>query len=210
MNSEITGIILAGGKSSRMGSNKSLLTLNDKTVIEVVVDLMKSIFSKVIIITNASEEYSFLNLPMYRDIYLDMGPLAGIHSALANSATEKNFIISCDMPLMSTEMIKYIISNLSEKSITVCVANGFIEQLAGVYSKSVLPKVEELLKGKLKKLNQTKQKYSVLSLLQPEITEYLQVEKLSIYNKYLFFNMNNVEDYKSIIQIFNKEDKTNI
>ena len=69
MYSDITGVILAGGKSSRMGVNKSFLKLGNQTIIERIVDLMKSIFSEVIIITNTPDEYKFLNLPLYEDIY---------------------------------------------------------------------------------------------------------------------------------------------
>ncbi len=92
--SDITGIILAGGKSTRMGENKSLLSLNGKTVIERVVDLMKSIFKEVILITNTPEEYDFIKIPKYKDIFEYKGPLAGIHSGLTHSNTEKKL---CDL-----------------------------------------------------------------------------------------------------------------
>lgn len=69
MYSDVTGIILAGGKSSRMGTNKALLSLNGQTVIERVAALMKSVFTKVILITNTREELGFIDLRMYKDIY---------------------------------------------------------------------------------------------------------------------------------------------
>ena len=66
---------------------------------------MNSLFERVIMITNTPEEYSFINIPMYKDIFEYKGPLAGIHSGLTNSSTEQNFIISCDTPLMKENMI---------------------------------------------------------------------------------------------------------
>lgn len=69
MYSDITGIILAGGKSLRMGENKSLLKIGYKTIIGRIVELMKSIFKDIILITNTQLEYSFLQIPLYEDIY---------------------------------------------------------------------------------------------------------------------------------------------
>ena len=201
--SNITGIILAGGKSTRMGENKSLLILNGKTVIQRVVDLMESIFKEVIMITNMPDEYNFINIPMYKDIYEYKGPLAGIHSGLINSKTEKNFIISCDIPLMEQDMIKYIVNYKTKKPITLCIANGYIQQLAGIYSKSVLPKIEQLFSKYSDKQKVEKRKYySVQSLLNSVGAEILNAEELDIYEEYMFFNMNNQEDYKIIKTFF--------
>ena len=80
MYNDITGIILSGGKSSRMGKNKSLLKIGDKTIIERMCDLMKSLFTEIILITNTPDDYSFLDLTVYKDVYKHKGPLAGIHS----------------------------------------------------------------------------------------------------------------------------------
>ncbi len=72
---------------------------------------------------------------MYEDIYKQRGPIAGIHSGLLNSTTDNNFIISCDIPLMTHEIIQYIIEYKTEYPITVCKVDGYIQQLAGKYSK---------------------------------------------------------------------------
>ena len=135
MYKDITGIILSGGKSTRMGSNKSFLKVGHKTIIERVRDLLQVIFKDVILITNDPDEYKFLNLPMFEDVYKYKGPLAGIHSGLLHSSTEINFIISCDIPLITQEMIKYLVDYKTEKIITIAKADGFIQQLAGKYSK---------------------------------------------------------------------------
>ena len=202
MYSNITGIILAGGKSSRMGTNKALLKLKGKTIIEHIADLLHSIFANVIIITNTPEEYSFLKNPMYADIFPNRGPLAGIHSGLTNSQTEQNFIISCDIPLINQEMIKYILDYETTKPITVCKADGFIQQLAGRYSKSVLQDAEKLLinnKTDLTKLHQTKKRCKVLKLLDKVTVEIIDAELLEIYKDFMFFNMNRKEDYLKVL-----------
>jgi len=188
----ITGVILAGGKSSRMGSNKSFLKIGNQTIIERIVDLMKSIFSEVIIITNSPDEYKHLNLPLFEDIFKWKGPLAGIHSALINSTTEKVFVISCDMPLMTDEMIKYIVDYKSDKPVIFCKAAGYHQPLAGVYSKTVINKIEAVLNSK---------QVSDISFHQFLISvnaEIIQPENLKFYTDDLFFNLNKIEDYNQL------------
>jgi molybdenum cofactor guanylyltransferase len=205
MYNDITGVILSGGKSSRMGENKSLMKINGSTTIERVVNLMKFHFTRVILITNTPEEYKFLNIPLYEDIFTYRGPIAGIHSGLYHSKTEKNFIISCDIPLMTSEVINYLIEFKTDKPITICKADGFIQQLAGVYSKSVLPVAEKLLKENIenetRSKSQTKRKCKVLSLIDEVGAEIIDAEKLSFYKEGTFFNMNRPEDYQKILEL---------
>ena len=202
MRNDITGIILCGGKSSRMQTNKALLKLGDKTVIEIVAAKLKSIFNEVLISANDSKEYDFLKLPVVNDIFIGKGPLAGIHSALKYSSTEKNFIISCDMPLISVELINYLINLNSEKSILLPKSNGRIQQLCGIYSKSVIDEIENIFKLSEKDKNI---KGSVYELLERASIEFIDVDDLNFYNKNIFLNMNSPEDYKLIKNIYEKQ-----
>ncbi|MBU1097519.1 MAG: molybdenum cofactor guanylyltransferase [Bacteroidetes bacterium] len=202
MYKDITGIILAGGKSTRMGENKSFLKINGEFVIERVVKLMKGIFEKNIIITNTPQEYEFLKTSVFKDIYTYKGPLAGIHSGLRHSETEKNFIISCDIPLMRGEIIDYIINYKTEKPVTVCRADGFIQQLAGRYSKNVLPYAEKVLEKnntEVRDQQQNQRKCAVLSMLEIVGSAIIEVENLDFYDEAIFYNMNRPEDYKYIL-----------
>ena len=199
MRNDITGIILCGGKSSRMQKNKALLKLSDKTVIEIVAAKLKSIFNEVLISANDSKQYDFLNLPVVYDIFIGKGPLAGIHSALKYSSTEKSFIISCDTPLISVELIKYLINLNSEKSILLPKSNGRIQQLCGIYSKSVIYEIENIFKLSEKDKNI---KGSVYELLERASIEFIDVDELNFYYKNIFLNMNSPEDYKLIKNIY--------
>ena len=151
MYDDITAVILSGGNSSRMGTNKSLLKIGEKTIIERLRDLLQSMFKDVILITNDPDDYKFLGLPIYEDIFQHRGPLAGIHSGLNHSKTDLNFIISCDLPFMTMEMINYLIEYKTNKLVTVAKADGFIQQLAGKYSKECLSPSEEILKELINK-----------------------------------------------------------
>ncbi len=204
MYDDITAIILSGGKSLRMGTNKSFLKIGNKTVIERMRDLLQSIFKDVILITNESDDYKFLGLPIYEDVFRHKGPLAGIHSGLKNSKTNINFIISCDLPFMTREMINYLIEYKTNKLITVAKADGFIQQLAGKYSKECLSPSEKILKEGIENENrdavQKKRKCNVLSLIDLVGAEIISAESLPFYNEDLYFNMNKTEDYELLLR----------
>lgn len=202
MRNDLSGIILCGGNSSRMQTNKALLKLGDKTVIEIIAAKLKSIFNEVLISANDSKEYDFLKLPVVNDVFISKGPLAGIHSALKYSSIEKNFIISCDMPLISVEFIKYLINLNSEKSILLPKSNGRIQQLCGIYSKSVIDEIENIFKLSEKNKNI---KGSIYELLERASIEFIDVDDLNFYNKNIFLNMNSPEDYELIKDIFENQ-----
>jgi len=208
MYTNVTGIILSGGKSSRMGGNKSLLKIRDQTIIERVRDLMKSIFDKVILITNDPADYKFLNIPIFEDIFKHKGPLAGIHSGLTHSSSENNFIISCDIPFITPEMIKYIVDFKTEKIITVAKADGYIQQLAGKYAKDCVYEAENILNDQLsaeaKGINQKKRNISALKLIEKVGAEIISAKSLPFYKKELFFNMNYVEEYNFLLKQLNQ------
>ena len=199
MYNDITGIILSGGKSKRMGVNKSLLKVESKTIIEVVQDKISKLFKELLVVTNEPELYQFLNLKIYEDIFPGKGPLAGIHSGLVHSKTQQNFILSCDIPLITTDMVNTIINYKKDSPITVAKADGYIQQLCGVYDKSCLSKVEDLLEESLSDENrntqQEKRGCKVLQLIKEIDAEILDAEALPFYNKDLFFNMNTMDDF---------------
>lgn len=200
MYKDITGIILAGGKSKRMGLNKSFLKVGEVTMIERTTELMKSLFDRVILITNTPDEYKFLGIEMFEDIYKNVGPLAGIHSGLSHSNTDKNFIISCDMPFVNKGVIEFIINYKTNKSITITKADGFVQQLCGLYSKQDLQEIVELIEDdKLEINNSQKCGCKVLQLVQK-----LDAEIIDIANEYdgyeegMFLNMNKPEDFELV------------
>lgn len=203
MYNDITGIILAGGKSRRMGVNKSLLKIGSRTIIERTVELMNGLFPSVLLISNTSEEYKFLGLKIYKDIYKNIGPLGGIHSGLKHSGTEKNFIISCDMPFVNKSVIEFIINYKTDKPVTIAKADGFIQQLCGVYSKNILPNIETIIKAEKniegENSRQEKRGCQVLKLIKDVNAEIIDIA--SEYEKYeegMFLNMNKPEDYELV------------
>ena len=197
----IPAFILSGGKSSRIGTNKSFLEINGKPLIQCLTYLLDSIFSEVVISSNEPELFEFLGKKIIKDIFPSRGPVSGIHSALSFTTSEKNFIISCDMPFLSEELIKHLLEYKTNSKILLSKADGRIQPLCGLYSKSVLQEVENLL---IESGNpQSNLKGSVYELLSRVKTEFVDVDKLNLYHKNLFLNINTPKDYnlaKKIIE----------
>ena len=197
--SDITAIILCGGKSKRMGIEKGLLELNGERTIERIFKIVSSIFNKILLITNDPGSYSFLGVPMVGDYFLNNEPLGGIHSGLNKSTTEKNFIISCDMPFISEEAIRYLAEYKTEAEILLPKAEGRIQYLCGIYSKSILADLEKILsREQLTSDSLKKPNLGVKHLIGTSDVEIVNVEGKEFYYKDLFFNMNSPEDYEYV------------
>ena len=139
-----TGIILAGGKSSRMGTDKGLIELNGKKMVQYLIDVFKSLGLPVIIVAN-NVEYGSFEAKFVQDRIKDHGPLAGIATGLFYSSTEKNVILSCDTPFITSELISFLLEESENETITITKSFDRLHPLIGVYSKSCLPIIEQEL-----------------------------------------------------------------
>jgi molybdenum cofactor guanylyltransferase len=186
-----TGIILAGGRSSRMGTNKALLKLSEKTVIEKISEELREVVSDILIVTNTFEDYQFLGLPMIEDQWKGMGPLAGIHAGLNSSNTEKNLITACDMPFISSELGNILLHLLDKYDVVVPKISGQIHPLFAAYRKDVHTEIEKSLQ---------KQELRMSAFLKRMNTKIMSEEDLSEHNfSYLdqhFFNMNHPDEFE--------------
>ena len=133
--STITGIILAGGKSSRMGEDKGFLKLNGKTFMSSIIAALKPIVGEIIIVSNNSE-YDVFNLKRVADSMEDSGPLAGLYSGLLHSETENNIVLSCDVPLISSSVLKKLLEGApSETEVIQFESEGKTMPLVAMYKK---------------------------------------------------------------------------
>lgn len=204
MKEQITGIILAGGESKRMGENKALLKFGGLTVIEIILSKLQKFFGDILIITNTPESFEELGIEIFEDIYPGFGPLSGIHSGLTNSKTEKCFFISCDLPLVTDEMIDFIINYKTDKNIVLYKNGRYNEKLFGVYSRRCLQLADKLLKESEKDKKTGKQNVSMNSLLSICEKEIINFEALPFYNPESFLNMNTKDEYLRIKELLLK------
>lgn len=145
------GVILAGGKSSRMGTNKALLTLNNQTVIEHVVLEMQAVSDCIVIVTNEPEQYQFLNIPMIADRYKQKGPLAGIEAAMYYKQASDFIVAACDMPFIHRNIYRTLYHQLDGYDAVVPIVNDRLQPLSGIYRKEAWPVIRDQLdKNKLK------------------------------------------------------------
>jgi molybdopterin-guanine dinucleotide biosynthesis protein A len=134
---DITIVILAGGKSSRMKQDKGLMLVNGKPMVQHLIDVSQSLKLKTILIAN-NTEYTAFGIPVYEDVYKESGPLGGIHSGFTHSQTPRIIVLSCDTPFVNTALIKHLIEASNSHDITV-PRHGFkTHPLIGVYSRNIL------------------------------------------------------------------------
>lgn len=102
----MNAVILAGGNSSRISTDKAFLKLNSHSIIENTILKLRSEFSKVIIVANLIEKYNHLGPEVVSDIFTHKGPLGGIHAGLTSSDSFYNLFVACDMPFINHEIIQ--------------------------------------------------------------------------------------------------------
>jgi molybdopterin-guanine dinucleotide biosynthesis protein A len=192
-----TAIILAGGKSSRMGFDKQFLKLRDKYIIEVITDKLQKVFEEIIIVTSRPEEYAQYGFKLAEDEVRDFGPLAGIHVGLKSSSSIYNYIIACDMPFINLKYLEYMMEIIkqhgSEVEGVITRLGEWIEPFNAFYSKSLIPKIEE---------NISKGKRQINTLLQDSNIHYISEAKAREFSPdwEMFTNVNTLGDYKSLIE----------
>lgn len=143
----VTGAILSGGPSIRMGCDKALLPYRGGRFIEAIHRKMAELFEEVIIVGSEPGQYDFMPCRLVPDLFPGMGALAGIHSALFHSDTDRVFVVACDMPHIKGELIRYLCGFGGEADVVVPEGESGLEPLHAVYGKSALPAVEQALRG---------------------------------------------------------------
>lgn len=145
-----TAIILAGGKSSRMGEDKGLVLLDGKSMAEHLLQLFDYLMINSIIISN-NPVYKQFNVPVYEDLIKEKGPLGGIYTGLSVTDTEKNIVVSCDVPCLSPRLIEILLSSSDNELITTLSFKGKSHPLIGIYSKLVKDNLlNEIQDGRLR------------------------------------------------------------
>lgn|GEM_PF-38885 len=141
----VTGVILAGGASARMGSNKALLPYRGGRFIEAIHRQLAELFDEVILVTNNPEQYAFLPCRKVPDLFPGMGALAGIHSGLSHSANPAIFAVACDMPYLNADLIRHLAGRADRGGVLIPESHGGLEPLHAVYGKGCLAAIEATL-----------------------------------------------------------------
>lgn len=188
------GAIMAGGKSSRMGTNKALLDFGGQKLIERIAGQFREWFEQVVLVTNTPAVYAFLGLPMVGDQVPGLGPLGGIEAALGASHFPATFIAACDMPFLSRALITHLVELAAEADVVVPAPGGEFEPLHAVYAASCLPAVRSSLDAGVYKIVRFYAGLRVRTVPEAELAHFGTVSKL-------FFNCNTPADLQRALEL---------
>jgi len=150
----ITGIILSGGRSLRMGQNKAFIQIEGLPIIERICTLFKQVFREVIIVTNETELFQNLGSKIYTDIIPNKGALGGLYTGIYCSIFEYSFCVACDMPLINKSLVQFLIQNIRGEDVIVPRTKDGLQPLHALYSKNCLNAMKETIeRGKYKILD---------------------------------------------------------
>lgn len=187
------GVILAGGQSSRMGTDKALLEFEGEPLIQRLAQRFTAWFEQVVIVTNSPETYAFLGLPMVSDRIAGLGPLGGLEAGLSASRFEHAFFCAVDMPFVSEGLVRQMLALAPGYAIVVPVLDGEFEPMHTVYSKGCLPAISRNLDARRLRLISIFDEVRRRDVTEPEIRPFGDPERL-------FFNCNTPQDLEQALR----------
>jgi len=197
---DLGGFILAGGRSSRMGTDKSLLRFGDSTLIESALNRLGSVTTKVSIVSPRDDLAKYA--PVVHDVYPGSGPLGGIHAALASSKHELNLMLAVDMPLVPVQLLQNLLAVAQQSGAVVTVpqtGDGF-QPLCAVYRKEFAMLAERALQGDDYKIDR------LFKQTETRVVNEAELEKWG-YNSQIFMNLNTPDDLRRTVPGVSSKDK---
>ena len=206
----VTGVILAGGKSRRMGKNKALMQLGGDSLITHVIRRMHLITTELLLITNSPAEYAHLNVRMHGDIIPDTGALGGIYTGLTQASYDTVLCVACDSPFLEPKLLAYLVSVLGEydavmpytyketpnrRNKDIGVTNPShdgqvtLQTLCAAYAKRCLPIIEQMLLESELRVHALSE-HAHVRRVSPEVWQKFDSQGMS------FFNVNTPEDFE--------------
>lgn len=194
---DIGALILMGGKNSRMNGNvKGLLKIKNSTFLEKIQETLND-FSSIYLSINdkfskeQKQNFENMGFKIIEDIYKEIGPLGGIYSSLLNCKEEYLFITACDMPFITKNSIEVLCNKVDKNTDGVVFydKNNKLYPLGAIYSKNVLPIIEEMIEKKYYKLSYLVEKSNFVKI---------NIEKTDIPLKVLS-NINTLQEYDLFI-----------
>jgi molybdopterin-guanine dinucleotide biosynthesis protein len=186
---KISAGILAGGKSSRMGTNKALLKYSNRRFIDRIISEMGG-FSQTLISAAQKGDYEELGLPVYYDEHIGIGPIEGIYQMLKNASEEYVFVCAADMPFIKGSLVEYMTQFISsDYDCYVIMDDKRVQPLCAIYSKKILNVVEEQIE---------KGDYRLVDILELTRTKYIEL-KYTCFDKKVVRNINTRDEYKRLV-----------
>lgn len=186
--------VLAGGKSRRMGTDKSFVLLNGKPLLQHVIERVSKLQVPIMLIANEREKYAAFGLPIFSDIIPNAGSLGGVYTALQQSSAKhtRTLCVACDMPFLNPTLLRFLIDQSSEYDVVVPSIEGQAQGLHAVYSPSCLPIMKQQIEGG---------DLTIQHIFQQVKTRFVGEDILRTFDPDLrsFVNLNTPTDLESII-----------
>jgi molybdenum cofactor guanylyltransferase len=196
MKYDITGVILAGGKNSRLpGGKKSLRKIGDRMILESIFTVFQSLFKETILVVNDLKDFAQWDMTVVTDIIPSRCALAGIHAGLFYASYPYSYITASDTPFVQASVIEYIINRIEKKyEVIVPRTKDGLETLSAVYSKDCIPLIENKL---------SKNIYMIKKFFRPAKVKEIPVDELKHLDPELrfIFNVNTPEDLEKANKI---------
>ncbi len=194
----MTGIILAGGKGSRLKQDKAFLEIGGKKIVEKILDVFNSLFEeKIIVIDKLSDIYENLGCRVVTDLIPGKGSLGGIYTGLHFSSFHHSFVVACDMPFLKKDLIEYFKGGADDYDVVVPELSSGLEPLHAIYSKRCLKHIEKLINEDNLRILDFYDQVSVRTVSNREIQKFDPQMRC-------FFNVNTQEDLKEALRISQK------
>ena len=192
----VTGVILAGGKSSRLGRDKAFLDFDGAPLISRVYNSVSGLFGEVIVVAPDSSAFPFLPVRVVGDTFTGKGPLAGVQAGLAALApgSDAAFLLACDLPFVSPGLIRHLVGMRDGHQAVVPKKGTFAEPLHALYDRRCLPAVEAELAGDSPRVS------SFFSRVEVRYAGPEEVEPFGAWER-LFLNINTPEDYARALDL---------
>jgi molybdopterin-guanine dinucleotide biosynthesis protein A len=186
---QVTGVVLAGGKSRRMGQDKAFLPFGPGLLIERVIEVVQQVTAEVILITNTPERYQHFDLPMFSDAIAEAGSLGGIYTGLISAKTPYSLCLACDMPFVKATFLRFLCDIAAEADVVVPRNAGDFQPLCAVYSQVCREPIRHQIEaGRLK----------ITAFFDQVRVRVIDGDLLARYdpNDTMFFNANTPEEYE--------------
>ena len=197
----VAAVILAGGKSSRMGRPKALVTFEGQPLIAHLVSLLRNLFDKIVIVAAPEHELPDLPATLVRDELPFRGPVGGIYYGLREAGEKAAFVTSCDAPFLNLSLIRFLTTQISHADVVVPYWEDRFQPLHAVYRTSVAPLLaDQLERGELRPVTLF-ERVPTLKIQEDEIRRFDP-------NGLSFLNMNTPEDYQAALASWETNRKT--
>ena len=143
--SQLGAVVLAGGRSSRLGRDKAFLRVNGQFLIERIVDRLAQLSDELIIVANEADKYEQFEAAVVGDTYPGKGALGGIYSGLTAATSSHCLVVACDMPFLNLSLLRYMHGMASDYDVVIPRLGKLTEALHAIYSRDCLPFMDDLL-----------------------------------------------------------------